>query len=111
MTEELIINTEVKGADKTEKQLDDIADATNKADDSAKEYEDTLADVGGEMEIFGTSINGIIGGFKSSVGAISNSVKSLKSFKVALASTGVGLLVIALGSLVGCKQFKALQFS
>lgn len=99
-TEEILINTEVKGSDKAEKQLDGLADATNKADEAGQEYEKTLGEMAGEVEVFGVSLNGLIGGFKNSLGAISNSVKSLKSFKVALASTGIGLLVIALGSLV-----------
>jgi len=100
MEEEIIINTEVKNADKSEKQLKDIADATNDAEQAGEEYEGTLASMGGELEVFGVSLNGIIGGFKNSIGAIRNSVKSLKTFKIALASTGIGLLVIALGSLV-----------
>ena len=104
MEEELIINTEIKGADKSEKQLKDLATATNKADEAGERYEQTLGDMAKETQVFGVSINSLSKGFKASIGAVKNSVKSLKFFKVALASTGVGLLVIALGSLVAWIQ-------
>ena len=100
LKEEVIIDTSVTNAKKTESDLEGVADATNKANDASEEYGDTLEENTKELEIFGVSIGGMITGFKSSVGAIANSVRSLKLFKVALASTGIGLLVIALGSLV-----------
>lgn len=100
MKEEIIIDTEVLNANKSEQQLEDIAKATNKADEAGQEYEETLGDMTKEAEVFGVSINGLSSGFKNSLGAIKNSVKGLNSFKIALASTGIGLLVIALGSLV-----------
>lgn len=100
MKEEVIIDTSVKGSDKAESQLKGVADATNEANDASEEYTETLTDSAKELEIFGVSLGGMISGFKNSVGAIGNSVKSLKAFKIALAATGVGLLVIALASLV-----------
>ena len=103
-TEEIIIDTTVQNADKSEKQLDDLAKATNKADSAGEEYTETLGGMSKEVEIFGVSINGMVGAFKNSVGAIANSVKGLKAWKVALASTGIGLLVVALGSLVAWLQ-------
>jgi len=104
MEEEIIINTEVKGADKSEKQLNDLAKATNKADDAGEKYEKTLGDMAKETQVFGVSLNSLSAGFRASVGAVRNSVKSLKLFKTALAATGVGLLVVALGSLVATLQ-------
>ena len=100
MKEEVIIDTSVKGSDKAESQLKGVADATNDANEQAEEYTETLEESGKELEIFGVSLGGMISGFKSSIGAIASSVRSLKNFKVALASTGIGLLVIALASLV-----------
>lgn len=101
MEEEIIINTEVKGADKAEKQLKDLADATNKADKEAVEYQDTLIDTAGELEVFGVSLNGLKGGLNSAIGVIKNSVRSLGAFKTALAATGIGLIITALTGLVG----------
>ena len=100
MKEEIIIDTEVVGADKAEKDLEGLAEATNKADKAGEEYEKTLVEVGKETQVFGVSVNALTGGLKNSLGAIRNSIKGLNAFKIALASTGIGLLVIALGSLV-----------
>ena len=104
MKEEIIIDTEVKGADKAEKDLESLAKATNKADDAGEKYEGTLKDLAKETEVFGVSINALSGGLKNSIAVVRNSVKGLKAFKVALASTGIGLLVVALGSLVAWLQ-------
>ena len=100
MEEDLIINTEVKNANKTEQQLDDIAEATNKANEASEDYEETLGDMAKETEIFGVSLNGLSEGFNNSVGAIARSVKSLGAFKTALIATGIGAIVVLLGSLV-----------
>ena len=43
---------------------------------------------------------GAISGFRNLTGGIKNGVTGLKSFKVALAATGIGLLLVAIGSLV-----------
>lgn len=43
---------------------------------------------------------GLVTGFKNGIKGIRNAVKGFKSLKVAIAATGVGLLVVALGSLV-----------
>ena len=43
---------------------------------------------------------GLVSGFKNGIKGIRNAVKGFKSLKVAIASTGIGLLVVALGSLV-----------
>ena len=43
---------------------------------------------------------GLVTGFKNGIKGIRNAVKGFKFLKVAIAATGVGLLVVALGSLV-----------
>jgi hypothetical protein len=43
---------------------------------------------------------GAIGGFTGMFNAIKTSITGLRGFKLALASTGIGLLIIALGSLI-----------
>jgi len=43
---------------------------------------------------------GAVSGFRNLTGGIKNGVTGLKSFKVALAATGIGLLLVAIGSLV-----------
>ena len=98
--EEIIIDVTAKGATKAESQLEGVADATNKANDEGEKYEQTLGDMAKETEVFGVSLNGLSKGFKSALTSTKASVKGLKAFRVALIGTGVGLLVVALGSLV-----------
>jgi len=43
---------------------------------------------------------GAVSGFRNLTGGIKNGVTGLKSFKVALAATGIGLLLVAIGTLV-----------
>jgi hypothetical protein len=40
-TETIIIDTEVTGSQKAEKELDNLSKATNEADEAGKEYTDT----------------------------------------------------------------------
>ena len=100
MTETLILDIETKGADTAKKDLDNVSKAVEKADDEQKEYNRTLKDTVEEMEVFGVSIGSIKKSLSGAIGVIRNSVSALKTFKIALASTGVGALVIGLGSLV-----------
>ena len=96
----VLINVKETGAKETAKNLDKVTDATEKADKAAEEYEGTLGDLAKETEFFGVSVNNISSAFKSSIGAIKGSITSLKAFKVALISTGVGAIVVLLGTLV-----------
>ena len=100
MKEEVIIETEVKGADKAVKQLDQVADATKGAKDESAEYADQLKDSAQELQVFGVSINGIKGAFGQFQSAIKLSIKSLGGFKTALIATGIGAFVVLLGVLV-----------
>lgn len=43
---------------------------------------------------------GAVSGFKSMAGGLRTAVKGMKSLKVAMAATGIGLLVVAVGSLI-----------
>ena len=96
----VLINVKETGAKETAKSLDKATDATEKADKAAEEYEGTLGDLAKETEFFGVSVNNISSAFKSSIGAIKGSITSLKAFKVALISTGIGAIVVLLGTLV-----------
>lgn len=100
MEEEIIINAEVKGAKESSKELDTLAKNTNKADEAAEKYNETLLDTAKDAEVFGVSLNSLQEGFKGSVKAVKGAVTSLKGFKIALAATGVGAIVIALGGLI-----------
>ena len=43
---------------------------------------------------------GAVSGFRNLTGGIKNGVTGLKSFKVALAATGIGLILVAIGTLI-----------
>jgi hypothetical protein len=97
--EVLTLKVQTKGAKEAAKDMGAVEKATEKANDAAEEYEDTLGDLAKETEVFGVSINGISSAFKGSVKAVKGSVSSLKAFKTALIATGVGAFVVVLGTL------------
>ena len=97
--EVITLKVQTKGAKEAAKDMGAVEKATEKANDAAEEYEDTLGDLAKETEVFGVSINGISSAFKGSVKAVKGSVSSLKAFKTALIATGVGAFVVILGTL------------
>lgn len=66
-------------------------------DKSVEKTSDGVATMTGHLD---KMTGGAISSFKGMAGGISSAVKGMKSFKVALASTGIGLLIVAVGSLV-----------
>jgi len=106
-TEDIIINVEVTGAKDSEKAIKDttraIEDnkkATEEAEKEQVSYSNSLIDSAKDAKVFGVSLNSLSASFTGAVRSLRTMNGALKSFKVALASTGIGLLVIALGSLV-----------
>ena len=97
--EVITLKVQTKGAKEAAKDMGAVEKATEKANDAAEEYEDTLGDLAKETEVFGVSLNGISSAFKGSVKAVKGSVSSLKAFKGALIATGVGAFVVILGTL------------
>ena len=97
--EVITLKVQTKGAKEAAKDMGAVEKATEKANDAAEEYEDTLGDLAKETEVFGVSLNGISSAFKGSVKAVKGSVSSLKAFKTALIATGVGAFVVVLGTL------------
>ena len=72
-----------KGLEQTEKSVDDVTAATS-----------------GLVGQLDKMTGGAITGFRKFSGGLKTAVSGLKSFKVALAATGVGLIVVAMGTLV-----------
>ena len=93
------LKVQTKGVKEAAKDMGAVEKATDKANDAAEEYEDTLGDLAKETEVFGVSLNGISSAFKGSVKAVKGSVSSLKAFKGALIATGIGAFVVVLGTL------------
>lgn len=72
-----------KGIQKTKKGVDDVSNATS--------------GLTGQLD---KMTGGAISGFRKFGGGLKTAVRGLKTFKVALASTGIGLIVVAIGTLV-----------
>lgn len=83
----------------TTKSTADLTKETDEATDQQEEYDKQLIKSAKDVKIFGVSLNSLSAGFKSAGAAIRIGVKSLKSFRIALAATGIGLILIALASL------------
>lgn len=105
-TEKIIIEVEEKGVQETDKSMQDLnktladnKDATEDAKEEGEEYNKTLGDTAKETRIFGVSLNSLNASFRSTIGLLKSSTRGLNLFKVALASTGIGAIVLLLGSL------------
>ena len=122
------INKELDDVEQGSEAFEILTDTATKATKEVKEVNTKVKDLNGQSatlkngmqglsgvtQIFGGAVGDLFGklqgatdqmgklstAFKSSSSGISGSSKALRVFKIALAATGVGLLIIALGSLV-----------
>ena len=76
-----------------------IKELEGKLNETKRATQDTTAATKGLTSQLDKMTGGAITGFKGMVGGIKNGIKSLKTFKAAAAATGIGALVIAVGSL------------
>jgi len=81
---EIVVNS--KGA---KKGLDDITESVNKSDEAANDLTSSLDKMTG----------GAISAFKGVVSGVKKGVLAMKTLKTAIAATGIGLLVVAVGAL------------
>lgn len=93
--------------------------AAKKQEEAQRKLKDSIKGTIRELQIGGKSIGewadglrGAAAGLKTTTVAIGGTNKALKAFKIALAATGVGLILVALGSLVAllAKSQKAIDF-
>ena len=81
----------------------EVVGAINQVNESLKETKEATEDAGasfGELEGMADKFSGgLIGGFKGAISSARNLAKGMTSLKAAVASTGIGLLVVALGTL------------
>jgi len=75
----------------------DINVNTKSAEDSVDNLSSGLSGVAAQADKL---TGGLVSGFRNGVKGIKNAITGFKSLKVAIAATGIGLLVVALGSLV-----------
>lgn len=78
----------------------DTKEGQKNVDDLNKKVNETDAAVGGLTSAVDKLTGGMVSGFKNGVAGIKNAVKGFKSLKVAIAATGLGALVLVLGSVV-----------
>tara|TARA_R110002020_G_scaffold164573_1_gene351370 strand:- start:10873 stop:12990 length:2118 start_codon:yes stop_codon:yes gene_type:complete len=97
MSEEINVNINVKGADKGAKDIKDLSKNTKDATKNTENLTDATKDAWGEVSIMGISLKSVKAGFVSA----STSAKAMfSSVKAGLISTGIGVFVIAIGSLI-----------
>jgi len=82
--------------DKGEKATKSLKDTKKAAGDTSKSLQSLAADT----KIFGVSVNSLSAGFTSMRAVIGKTIATLKIFKTALISTGIGALVVAAGALI-----------
>lgn len=63
-------------------------------------YKNAIVEASQELNIMGVNVGGLQQQFSKTTGIISASTKGLKGLRLALASTGIGAIVIALGALI-----------
>ena len=78
----------VKGIDKVDESVQDVSKST-----------------GGLSNSLDKMTGGAVSGFKNMAASVGTAVKGFKSLKIAIAATGIGLLVVAIGALA--TSFKA----
>lgn len=95
---------EVTELTKKQKLLKSGSDQAGKA---AKSLGDKIEDLAGEVNILGVNLGTVVKGLRSKASAMvaatratAGTSKAMKLFRVALISTGIGAIVVALGSLV-----------
>lgn len=91
---EIVINV------KTDKAVENVDNLTDAVEDTAKAADKAEGSFDGLVTGIDRMTGGLVSGFRSAVTGIRNGVKAMKSLKVAIAATGIGALVIAVGSLV-----------
>ena len=78
----------------------DTGDVNSAIQDVQTGVEGTSGAVSGLTNQLDKMTGGAISGFRNLTGGIKNGVTGLKSFKVALAATGIGLILVAIGTLI-----------
>jgi hypothetical protein len=96
-----------KAIEENSKTIDKSKAALKGGENSTKAYKEALSAAADEVNILGVNLGETISGLKAKaatlktvVSGLSGGTKALKVFKVALISTGIGAIVVALGSLV-----------
>ena len=100
VTSKITIPVEVVGADKAVEELGKVNKEVGKGKKKNEDYTKSLTEASSGLSFMGVSLGGVAKSFRGVVQVTKASVLSFKALKTAIAATGIGLLLIALGSLV-----------
>ena len=84
-------------------QTDTLKDLEGQAGDFRRnvgDYTNSIIEASDQMNLFGVNLGGLKNGFNSFKAGIGGATFGLKGFKAALAATGIGLIIIAITSLI-----------
>ena len=95
MGKKVVIDFELKYKEAV-KNLDEMQKEYSKLEKEVKKTSDTQQELGGILD---KTTGGAVTKFKNLKGTLGTVIKSFKSLKVAIMATGIGLLVVAVGSL------------
>ena len=97
----------IKANDLTQKEVDQTTDKFKKQEKQLSKTNKAFSGLGGQLtaignrfQIAGKGVGDMASGMFKVTTATTGTSKAMKILKIAIASTGIGLLVIALGSLV-----------
>lgn len=93
-------NEAVTDFNNTSKSIDRVSDSAKKLEGSTRGLGKSILDNGGAMGLLSAATGGLAMDVKDAFEASELFKVSLKGWKAALASTGIGLLVLALGAIV-----------
>ena len=97
MKQWMTFGIKTEGAEKAEKDIDGVAAASKKAEASQEGLNDSIEQGTGALD---KMTGGAIGAFKGVVGGVKKAVLGMKTLKGAMMATGIGALVVVVGSLV-----------
>ena len=97
MKQWMTFGIKTEGAKKAEKDIDGVAKSTKKAEASQEGLNDSIEQGSGALN---NMTGGAIGAFKGIVGGVKKAVMGMRTLKGAVMATGIGALVLIVGSLV-----------
>lgn len=97
MKQTMTFGIKTEGAKKAEKDIDGVAAASKKAEESQEGLNDSIESGTGAL---GGMAGGAIMAFKGVVGGVKKAVLGMRTLKGAMISTGIGALVVLVASLI-----------
>lgn len=111
VTRTIEIETQVTGADQAQSELEGVAKAAEQAEGGSEDLSIAQAALGDVLKqntagarLFGLSLSGLSTQFKALRTSVVAGVRSLGAFRVALIATGIGAILVLLGSFIAFIQ-------